>query len=130
MNAVSINHLWSYLQSLSLTASNRKWLAEKLVAPIEEQTATPPVLQTWEEALSDLDESEKEFERGDVLSAKNSIFNAEHSLTDDLLCEGRCTSCSSLLGHADASRQPSQENINVSYPRIFVFSGANITLFS
>ena len=70
MNAVSLNHLWSYLQSLSLTASNRKWLAEKLVAPIEEQTVTPPVLQTWEEALSDLDESEREFERGDVLSGE------------------------------------------------------------
>ena len=88
MNAVSLNHLWSYLQSLSLTASNRKWLAEKLVAPIEEETATPPVLQTWEEALSDLDESEKEFERGDVLSGEE--FNS--------------TSYSSLLGHADASR--------------------------
>ena len=29
---------------------------------------TPPVLHTLEEALSDLDESEKEFERGDVLT--------------------------------------------------------------
>ena len=28
----------------------------------------PPMQQTWEEALSDLDESEKEFERGDVLT--------------------------------------------------------------
>ena len=28
----------------------------------------PPVLQTWEEGMSDLNESEKEFERGDVLT--------------------------------------------------------------
>lgn len=75
MNAVSLNNLWSYLQSLSLTASNRKWLAEKLIAPIEDQTATPPVLQTWEEALSDLKESEKEFERGDVLTGEE--FNVQ-----------------------------------------------------
>jgi hypothetical protein len=26
MNAVSMNNLWSYLQGLSLTASNRKWM--------------------------------------------------------------------------------------------------------
>lgn len=75
MNAVSMNNLWSYLQGLSLTASNRKWLAEKLIAPVEEKTAIPPVLQTWEEALSDLDESEQEFERGDALSGEE--FNAQ-----------------------------------------------------
>ena len=33
MNAVSMNNLWTYLQGLSLTASNRKWLAERLVEP-------------------------------------------------------------------------------------------------
>ena len=29
MNAVSLNHLWSYLQGLSLTASNQRWLGER-----------------------------------------------------------------------------------------------------
>ena len=33
MNAIAMNNLWSYLQGLSLTASNRKWLAERLVEP-------------------------------------------------------------------------------------------------
>ena len=33
MNAISMNNLWNYLQGLSLTASNRKWLAEKLIEP-------------------------------------------------------------------------------------------------
>ncbi len=28
-----MNNLWNYLQGLSLTASNRKWLAEKLIEP-------------------------------------------------------------------------------------------------
>jgi hypothetical protein len=81
MNAVSMNNLWSYLQGLSLTASNRKWLAEKLIAPVKEQTATPPVLQTWDEAMADLDESEREFERGDVITGEE--FNAQcQSLID------------------------------------------------
>ena len=40
-------------------------------------------LQTWEEALSDLDESEKEFERGDVLTDEE--FNAQcQALIDSL----------------------------------------------
>lgn len=30
MNAVSLNNLWSYLQGLTLTASNKRWLADNL----------------------------------------------------------------------------------------------------
>lgn len=35
MNAISMNNLWNYLQGLSLSASNRLWLAERLMNPIE-----------------------------------------------------------------------------------------------
>ena len=66
MNAVSMNNLWMYLQGLSLTASNRKWLAEKLIEP--SATSVPPILHTFEE-------SEKEFERGEVLTGEQ--FNVE-----------------------------------------------------
>ncbi|MBR5634403.1 MAG: hypothetical protein IKW78_04405 [Prevotella sp.] len=31
MNTVSMNNLWNYLQGLSLTANNRKWLADRLI---------------------------------------------------------------------------------------------------
>lgn len=31
MNAASLNNLWSYLQGLSLTASNQRWLGERLI---------------------------------------------------------------------------------------------------
>ena len=31
MNAISLNNLWSYLEGLSLTASNRRWLGERLI---------------------------------------------------------------------------------------------------
>ncbi len=35
MNAVSMNNLWNYLQGLSMSASNRRWLAERLMNPSE-----------------------------------------------------------------------------------------------
>ena len=31
MNAISLNNLWSYLQGLSLTASNQRWLASHMM---------------------------------------------------------------------------------------------------
>lgn len=31
MNGLALNHLWSYLQGLSLTNSNQRWLAERLI---------------------------------------------------------------------------------------------------
>ena len=31
MNAVSLNNLWDYIKGLSLTASNQRWLAERLM---------------------------------------------------------------------------------------------------
>ena len=31
MNAVSLYNLWSYLQGLSLSASNQRWLGERLI---------------------------------------------------------------------------------------------------
>ena len=31
MNAISLNNLWRYLQSLSLSASNQRWLGERLI---------------------------------------------------------------------------------------------------
>ena len=31
MNAISLNNLWSYLQGLSLTACNQRWLGERLI---------------------------------------------------------------------------------------------------
>lgn len=57
MNAISMNNLWNYLQGLSLTASNRKWLAEKLIEP---QTSTDmndeKIRQELTEAFQQLEE--------------------------------------------------------------------------
>ena len=35
MNAISLSNLWSYLQGLSLTASNQRWLAAHLMEAAE-----------------------------------------------------------------------------------------------
>ena len=40
MNAVSLNNLWSYLQGLSLSASNQRWLGENLIEASTGYTAT------------------------------------------------------------------------------------------
>ena len=31
MNTISLNNLWNYLQGLSLSASNQRWLGEQLI---------------------------------------------------------------------------------------------------
>ena len=38
MNAISLNNLWSYLQGLSLTASNQRWLGERLIEASAERS--------------------------------------------------------------------------------------------
>lgn len=44
MNTISLNHLWSYLQGLSLTASNQRWLGERLIEA--SYTAEKSILKT------------------------------------------------------------------------------------
>ena len=40
MNAISLNNLWSYLQGLSLSASNQRWLGERLIEASVARTAS------------------------------------------------------------------------------------------
>ena len=37
MNTLSLNNLWNYLQGLSLTASNQRWLAARLLENSEKE---------------------------------------------------------------------------------------------
>jgi hypothetical protein len=56
MNAVSLNNLWTYIQGLSLTASNRKWLAEKLIeSEKKEVMSDQEIKEGLAEAFSQLD---------------------------------------------------------------------------
>ena len=45
MNTVSLNHLWGYLQGLSLTASNQRWLGEKLIEASTTAKAKPETVR-------------------------------------------------------------------------------------
>ena len=38
MTTTAMNNLWTYIESLGLSARNRKWLAEKLLAPSSSET--------------------------------------------------------------------------------------------
>lgn len=40
MTTFALNNLWSYLQGLSLSKSDRKWLAEKLLTTTDEDAET------------------------------------------------------------------------------------------
>lgn len=72
MNAVSMNNLWNYLQGLSLTASNRKWLAERLV-----ETEQKPVM-TDEEIKEGLQTAFNQLK--EVKEGKRVTRNAEELL--------------------------------------------------
>ena len=45
MNTVSLNHLWGYLQGLSLTASNQRWLGERLIEASTTAKAKPKTVE-------------------------------------------------------------------------------------
>lgn len=70
MNATALNNLWIYLQSLNLTCSNRKWLAEHLVEPTPASTAeedeteyltsSPAMREILNEGLKPYDENDYE----------------------------------------------------------------------
>ncbi len=65
MNAVSLNNLWSYLQGLSLSASNQRWLGERLIEASKvakkEKSANVPVHRVYKrrKALSDAELAER-----------------------------------------------------------------------
>ena len=40
MNSISLNNLWTYIQGLTLTPSNRKWLADHLYESVKEEELT------------------------------------------------------------------------------------------
>lgn len=55
MNAMALNHLWTYIESLGLSAKNRKWLADKLVEPTSGEI-TPDLQKRLDVARKDIKE--------------------------------------------------------------------------
>lgn len=73
MNTATINSLWGYLQSLSLSNRNKQWLAEKLI----ESTKAKVADYTIEELDRHLAESEADFACGNVLSLEEADKDME-----------------------------------------------------
>lgn len=57
MNSIAMNNLWNYLQGLQLTASNRKWLADKLTqAPVQSVMSDDEIREGLTESFKQLEE--------------------------------------------------------------------------
>ena len=54
MTTFALNNLWSYLQGLMLTQSEREWLAEKLSEPVEKTTTAVNEEEQVNQMLKDL----------------------------------------------------------------------------
>ena len=66
MNAVSLSNLWQYLQGLSLTSANKRWIADHLYEQAREEEIVSPY--TVEEINARLDRSEADVEAGRVMT--------------------------------------------------------------
>ena len=63
MTTAALNNLWSYLQGLSLSQKDRKWLAGKLIETVDDaKTARQKayVKETLTRALEEVEEAKRE----------------------------------------------------------------------
>ena len=70
---VTLDNLWAYLQSLSLSDSNKEWLAEKLI----ESKEHAPEPYTIEELDSRLMVAEEDFECGNTFTTDEVIADLQ-----------------------------------------------------
>jgi hypothetical protein len=75
MNAVSLNNLWSYLQGLSLSASNQRWLGERLIEAAREDKDIKKVKQQEAMVKDTLTRAFEELHAGEVYDDARSLFN-------------------------------------------------------
>ena len=59
MTTFALNNLWTYLQGLMLSQSEREWLAGKLSEPAEKSSDETKKNETISQALKDLEIPEK-----------------------------------------------------------------------
>ena len=90
MNAVSLQNLWNYLQGLSLTESNKRWLSERLVEKPTtsrhdvdslEKITTKAAPYTLEELNARMNEAEMEIEQNGGKSLNEMIADFKKELT-------------------------------------------------
>ena len=73
---VSLDSLWTYLQSLSLSDSNKEWLAEKLIESREHK----PEPYTIEELDDRLMVAEEDFECGNTFTTEEVLADLQSHL--------------------------------------------------
>lgn len=75
MNAVSLNNLWSYLQGLSLTTSNQRWLGERLIEASKIEKDDKKAKQQEAMVKDTLTRAFEELHAGEVYDDARSLFN-------------------------------------------------------
>ena len=67
--SASVENLWQYIQSLSLSANNRKWLAERLLENKQEEAEETEYISK-EEILAGIDAGLKDWKAGRTRPAR------------------------------------------------------------
>ena len=75
MDAVSLNNLWTYLQGLSLSASNQRWLGERLIEAAREDEDSKKVRQQEAMVKDTLTRAFEELHAGEVYDDARYLFN-------------------------------------------------------
>lgn len=72
MTTVALNNLWTYIESLNLSARNRKWLADKLTESAAKEKAAVSTLsaQTEEDIHTRISKAEDDIKVGRTMSAE------------------------------------------------------------
>ena len=86
MNITSLNNLWSYLQGLSLSASNQRWLGQRLIEASEsheKQTEEEIKLKKLNELFGVWDDDEGERIESVVREARNAGYEREVESVDN-----------------------------------------------
>lgn len=77
--SASVENLWQYIQSLSLSANNRKWLAERLLENKQEEAEEAEYISK-EEILAGIDAGLKDWKAGRTRPARELLEELRNEL--------------------------------------------------
>ncbi len=77
--SASVENLWQYIQSLSLSANNRKWLAERLLENKQEEAEETEYISK-EEILAGIDAGLKDWKAGRTRPARELLEELRNEL--------------------------------------------------
>ena len=78
---VSIENLWMFIKSMSLSADNQRWLADRLIENSEEETSSERPY-TIEELNRRIDKAEQSITNGRVISHTEVMNRMNEFITD------------------------------------------------